>query len=182
MAANKEETASFVLRLSQKIYKSDEGEPQVQWRGNIRHVQTGDESRFSSFENAREFVQHKLEELTIKAVEDKSEDEQKGIISKSFDFWKKVAAVTPKLVMESIKDPKKQASQIQEQIQEQIHQFSDSIEHTIEERKSELDNWLGASKSDSRKIMELLSEMSGQIDALNSKVDELSKQNKVRIK
>ncbi len=182
MASNKEETASFVLRLSQKIYRTDEGEPQVQWRGNIRHVQTGDESRFSTFENAREFVQQKLEAMTIKAVEDKPEDEQKGIISKSFDFWKKVAAVTPKLVMDSIKDPKKQATQIQEQIQEQIHQFSDVIEHTIEERKSELDNWLGASKSDSRKIVEMLSEMSGQIAALNRKVDDLSKQNKVRIK
>ncbi len=182
MAVNKEETASFVLRLSQKIYRTDEGEPQVQWRGNIRHVQTGDESRFSTFENAREFVQKKLEAMTIKAIEDKPEAEQKGIIEQSFDFWKKVAAVTPKLVMDSIKDPKKQAAQIQEQIQEQIHQFSDVIEHTIEERKSGLDNWLGASKSDSRKIVEMLSEMSAQIVALNRKVDELSKQNKARIK
>lgn len=182
MASNKEETASFVLRLSQKIYKTDEGEPQIQWRGNIRHVQTGEESRFSTFENAQEFVQQKLEAMTIKAIEDKPEAEQKGIIEQSFDFWKKVAAVTPKLVMDSIKDPKKQAAQIQEQIQEQIHQFSDVIEHTIEERKSGLDNWLGASKSDSRKIVEILSEMSAQISVLNHKVDELGKQNKVRIK
>jgi hypothetical protein len=182
MATNKEETASFVLRLSQKIYEGEEGETQIQWRGNIRHVQTGDESRFSTFENAREFVQQKLEEMTIKAVEDKPEDEQKGIISKSFDFWKKVAAVTPKLVMDSIKDPKKQANQIQEQIHQFSGAISDAIEHTIEDRKSELDNWLGATKSDSRKMIEMLSEMSGQIAALNRKVDELSKQNKVRIK
>jgi 6-phosphofructokinase len=182
MATNKEETASFVLRLSQKIYQNDDNEPQVQWRGSIRHVQTGEESRFLTFENAREFVQQKLEAMTIKAVEDKPEHEQRGIISKSFDFWKKVATATPKLVIDSIKDPKKQAAQIQGQIQEQIHQLSDSIEHTLEERKSELDNWLGASKSDSRKIVEMLAEMSAQIAALNRKVDELSKQNKVRVK
>jgi phosphoenolpyruvate-protein kinase (PTS system EI component) len=182
MVTKKEETASFVLRLSQKIYKNDDNEPQIQWRGNIRHVQSGDETRFSTFDNATEFVQSKLADLTLKAVEDKTEDEQKGIISKSFDFWKKVAAVTPKLVIDSIKDPKKQAAQLQDQIQEQIHQFSDSIEHTLEERKSDLDNWLGASKSDSRKIVEMLGEMSAQITALNQKVDELSKQNKVRIK
>ncbi|MFT6206079.1 MAG: hypothetical protein ACJA1O_003706, partial [Spirosomataceae bacterium] len=60
MTNNKEETASFVLRLSQKIYNSEEGEPQIQWRGSIRHVQSGDEQRFANFERATSFMQSKL--------------------------------------------------------------------------------------------------------------------------
>ena len=132
MAVKKEETASFVLRFTQKIYESEEGEPQVQWRGNIRHVQSGDETRFSTFEDATHFVQGKLSDLTMQAVEDKTPEEQKGILSKSFDLWKKVASATPKLVMESLKDPKKQAAHIQEQIQEQFHQVGDAIEKKIE--------------------------------------------------
>ena len=178
MAEKKEETASFVLRLSQKIYNTEKGEPQVQWRGNIRHVQSGDEARISDYEGATEFVKTKLADMTLKAVEDKSEEEQKGILSKSFDFWKKVAAVTPKLVMDSIKDPKKQATHIQEQIQEQIHQIGDTIEQKLEEKigkKIELDDILGSSKSDSRKILQLLSQMAEQIENLNKKVDILSK-------
>lgn len=178
MAEKKEETASFVLRLSQKIFESEEGEPQVQWRGNIRHVQSGDEARFSSFDAATEFVQNKLSDLTLKAIEDKPEKEQEGFISKSFDFWKKVATATPKLVIDSIKDPKKQAAQIQEQIQEQFHHISDSIEQKIEDKfgsKIELENWLPTPKADHKEMMQLLAQMSEQIEMLNRKVDELSK-------
>lgn len=181
MAEKKEETASFVLRLSQKIYKSDEGEPQIQWRGNIRHVQSGDEIRISDYNAATEFVKNKLGDLTQKAVEDKPEDEQKGILSKSFDFWKKVAAEAPKMVMDTIKDPKKQAAHLQEQITEQFQQIGDAIEHKIEERvgkKLELEDILGSSKADSRKILEMLSDLSEQIVALNKKVDKLSKTKK----
>lgn len=178
MPENKEETASFVLRLTQKIYKTDEGEPQVQWRGNIRHVQSGDEQRIADYEAATDFVRKKLGDLTQKAVEDKPEEEQKGILSKSFDFWKKVAAEAPKMVMETIKDPKKQAAHLQEQITEQFQQIGDAIEHKIEERvgkKLELEDILGSSKADSRKILELLSDMNEQIANLNKKVEKLSK-------
>lgn len=181
MPEKKEETASFVLRLSQKIYKSDEGEPQIQWRGNIRHVQSGDEIRISDYDAATEFVKNKLGDLTQKAVEDKPEEEQKGILSKSFDFWKKVASEAPKMVMETIKDPKKQAAHIQEQITEQFHQIGDNLEHKIEERfgkKIELEDIFGSAKSDSRKILEKLADMSEQIVALNKKVESLSKSQK----
>jgi hypothetical protein len=178
MATKKEETASFVLRLSQKIFDSDEGEPQIQWRGNIRHVQSGDEIRISDYEAATEFVKNKLGDLTQKAVEDKPEEEQKGIISKSFDFWKKVAAEAPKIMRETIKDPKKQVAQFQEQIEEQFKEIGDSIEHKIEEKfgkKIELEDIFGSTKSDSRKILEMLSDVSEQIAALNNKVENLSK-------
>ncbi len=181
MPEKKEETASFVLRLSQKIYKSEEGEPQIQWRGNIRHVQSGDEIRISDYNAATEFVKNKLGDLTQKAVEDKPEEEQKGILSKSFDFWKKVASEAPKMVMETIKDPKKQAAHIQEQITEQFQQIGDNLEHKIEERfgkKIELEDIFGSTKSDSRKILEKLVDMSEQIVALNKKVESLSKSQK----
>ena len=50
MSPKKDETASFMLRFTQKIFNSESGEPQVQWRGNIRHVQGGEEKRFSDFD------------------------------------------------------------------------------------------------------------------------------------
>ena len=55
MATKKEETASFVLRFNQKVFQTDDGESQVQWRGNIRHVQGGDEKRFSEFDEVVQF-------------------------------------------------------------------------------------------------------------------------------
>jgi hypothetical protein len=171
MAIKKEETASFVLRLSQKIFETDGGEHQIEWRGNIRHVQSGEEARFSNFEDAETFVQQKLTSMTMKAVEDKPDEARKGILSKSFDFWKKVATATPKLVMDSIKDPKKQAGHIQDQIQEQIHSISDAIgqkiEDTIGGTKIELDNILPASKAE---IIDKLDQLSLRLEAIESKI------------
>jgi hypothetical protein len=181
MAEKKEETASFVLRLSQKIFEGEDGEPHVQWRGNIRHVQSGDESRLSSFEGVEEFVSSKLSDLTLKAVKDKSEEEQKGILTKSFEFWKQVATVTPKLVIDSIKDPKKQAHHIQEQIQEQIHQIGDSISHKIEEKiggKIDIEGFLTSSKPEIKQILQLLGHLSDQVENLSKQVESLKKSKK----
>ena len=178
MSKKKEETASFVLRFTQKIYHTDDGDPQVQWRGNIRHVQSGDENRFSKFEEATQFVQNKLSELTLQAVEDKTPEEQTGILAKSLDLWKKMAASTPKIVMESLKDPKKQVAHIQEQIQEQIHQVSDAIGQKLEDtlgQKIEADDWRVSTKSDYKNIVKMLEQLTTDLVALNKKVDNLAK-------
>jgi len=170
MANKKEETASFVLRFNQKIFNNESGEPQVQWRGNIRHVQGGEEKRFSEFDEVVKFIQTKLADLTIVAMEDKTPEEQKGILAKSFDLWKRMATDAPKMVLETIKDPKKQVAQIQEQIQEQLSQVKEDIGE-----KLEIDSWRGSSKADYNKLLELLENMNGEIAALNKKVDKISK-------
>jgi hypothetical protein len=177
MATKKDETASFVLRFTQKIFQNEQDEPQIQWRGNMRHVQSGEEKNFSKFEEVTQFIQTTLTDLTVQAMAHKSPEEQKGILSKSFDLWKKMAMETPKLVMDSIKDPKKQAHHIQEQIQEQMHQVSDVLTQKFEDAKQklEVDEWRGSSKSDFKSMMKLLEQMSAEIGVLNQKVDKLSK-------
>lgn len=178
MATNKEETASFVVRFNQKIFHTESGEPQVQWRGNIRHVQGGQEQRFSKFEDAMNFIQSKLQELTLLATEDKSPEEQQGILEKSFNIWKKVAKNTPKMVMETIKDPKKGIAQIQQQISEVGDEIGHTFEQQFEEktgRKLEIDEWRGPSKADHREMMDMMAKMAKEIAALNKKVTALTK-------
>ncbi|MEL6252042.1 MAG: hypothetical protein AAFR87_08530 [Bacteroidota bacterium] len=172
MTSKKDETASFMLRFTQKIFNNESGEPQVQWRGNIRHVQGGEEKRFSEFDEALAFIQSKLADLTIMAMEDKPFEEQKGIMSKSFDLWKKMAFDGPRMVMETLKDPKKQVAQLQDQIQDQIEQVKGGFS-----QKLELNSWLAASKSDYQQIMQQLGQLSHDIAALNEKVDKLSQNN-----
>ncbi len=180
MATKKDETASFVLRFTQKIFQNEQDEAQIQWRGNMRHVQSGEEKNFSKFEEVTQFIQTTLTDLTVQAMEHKSPEEQKGILSKSFDLWKKMAMETPKLVMDSIKDPKKQAHHLQEQIQEQMHQVGDVLTQKLEDAKQklEVDEWRGSSKSDVTRMMKLLEQMAEQINVLNEKVDKLSKKTK----
>ncbi|MEL7250041.1 MAG: hypothetical protein AAFO03_16550 [Bacteroidota bacterium] len=170
MAPKKDETASFMLRFTQKVFNNESGEPQVQWRGNIRHVQGGDEKRFSSFDEAVAFIQSKLADLTFQAMEDKPIEEQKGILSKSFDLWKKMAFDAPRMMVETIKDPKKQVAQLQDQIQDQIEQVKGGLAE-----KLEINSWLAASKDDYQQIMQMLGKLSNDISALNEKVDRLSK-------
>lgn len=176
MTTKKDETASFVLRFTQKIFQNDEGEPQVQWRGNIQHVQSGDEKRFSKFEEVVKFIQDKLAELTISAMEDKTPEEQKGILAKSFDLWKRMAVATPKMVMETLKDPKagvEHIQEIQEQVtaavQEQANEIGDLIDSKLNP-----DNWKPATKSDVKKLTETLSQLAKTVAALNEKVEQSS--------
>jgi len=174
MAAKKDETASFVLRFTQKIFQDKDGESNVQWRGKVSHVQGGDEIRFSEFEEVSNFIQTKLADLTVQAIEGKTPEEQKGILSKSFDLWKKMALETPKMVLDTIKDPKKQVAQFQNQ----INQVSDAVTQRIEERlgqKLEIDEWRAASKNDYASMMEQMTNMAKAIETLSKKVDKLSK-------
>lgn len=177
MSIKKDETASFMLRFTQKIFKNKEGEPQVQWRGNIRHVQGGDEKRFSEFDDAVNFIQGKLAEMTIQQMEDKSPEEQKGILAKSFNLWKKMALSAPQMVMETIKDPKKQVEKLQTEIQHVGETISQKVEDAIGQTV-DVDEWRGVSKSDHKIMMELMEKMSKEVSNLNKKVNQMSKKEK----
>lgn len=166
--SKQKDTTSFVIRFTQKLYQDDQDETQIQWRGNIRHVQGGEEKRFSDFAKAMEFIQAKLAELTLDSLEDKPVEEQKGLLSKSFDLWKKVALDAPKLVIQTIKDPMGQVEQIQNQVKEVIDQ---NIE-------PEINQWRSASKTDFQELMAAVNNIAGEVKDLKKKVDQLSDKKK----
>lgn len=169
MAKKAEQTASFMVRFNQRIYEED-GESKVQWRGRISHVQDGDEKRFSDFNDALEFMQHKLAELTSEATKEQSSEEQENILQKSLSMWKTMKEIAPQMIKETIKDPKKQISNIQDQLQDQISTISEEIGEKVQ-----IDQWRNASRSDFKKVQDSLSQLAREIKKLNSKVDALSK-------
>ncbi len=164
MSKSTDQTISFVVRFTQKIFQDDQGEDHVQWRGRISHVQGGDQVNFTEFNTAVEFIQEKLAALTVQATEHRSKEYQEGILQKSFDIWKKMATEGPRMVIEAIRDPKKQVAQIQDQ----ISHVSDEISQKIE-----IDDWRTASRSDLKKVMSMLEKLSGDVAALNRKVDSI---------
>lgn len=168
MKSTKDETASFVLRFTQKIFVDEKGESQVQWRGNIRHVQGGDERRFSDFDRVTDFIQTKLAELTVEAMKNQSPEAQKGILAKSFDLWKRMATDYPKKMLETIADPKGQMEQLQEQIQEQVTQVGESVG-----KRLGIDEWRQVSKADYKNMMQMMESIAQSVEALNQKVDKL---------
>lgn len=170
MPVKKEETASFVLRFTQKIFQNDKKESEVQWRGNIRHVQGGEEKRFSEFNEVVNFIQEKLADLTIIAMEEKSPEEQKGILSKSFELWKRMSTTYPKMVMETLKDPKAGVEQIQDEVNSQLQEVKETIT-----AKLDPDAWKPATKNDLQQVINSVAQLAQSVNALNKKVDKLSK-------
>ena len=169
MPAKKEETASFVLRFTQKIFQNEQEESEVQWRGNIRHVQGGQEKRFSEFNEVVNFIQEKLADLTIQAMGEKSPEEQKGILATSFELWKRMSTTYPKMVLDTIKDPKSGVEQIQDEVNQQIKGVKDTIS-----AKLDPDAWKPATKSDLQEVLQMMEKLSKEVHALNKKVDKMS--------
>ena len=153
----------------------------MQWRGNIRHVQGGEEKRFSEFKDVVNFIQEKLADLTILAMEEKSPEEQKGILSKSFDLWKRMSLTYPKMVIDTIKDPKAGVEQIQEEVNQQFSQVKEEVNQQISQVKDTLsarldpDMWKPATKNDIQQMMAAIERLSKDVHTLNTKVEKLSK-------
>ncbi|MFL0353188.1 hypothetical protein [Xanthomarina sp. GH4-25] len=165
MAKKADQTASFMVRFNQIIFEED-GESKVQWRGKVSHVQGGDDKSFSDFKDAVVFIQEKLGDLTMEATKDKSPEIQDSLLRKSFSLWKTMAKEGPKVIMETIKDPRKQVANLQDQISYLGEDLKDKVQ---------IDQWRNASRSDFNTIKESISSLADEIKKLNAKVDAMSK-------
>lgn len=169
MTKKQDQNASFMVRFNQQIYKEN-GDAKVQWRGKISHVQDGDEKRFSDFNDALVFMQEKLALLTNEATKHEPKEERENILQKSFSMFKTIKQVGPQFLKETIKNPKKQFSNIQEQIQDQIEHLGEEISEKVQ-----FDQWRKASRSDYHELQTSIETLSKEIKKLNSKVDKISK-------
>ncbi len=159
-----------MVRFNQQIFEEN-GESNVQWRGKISHVQDGDEKRFSDFNDALLFMQNKLATLTEKATEHESVEKQESILDKSLSVWQTLKDVGPKVIRDTIRDPKKQLTNLQDEIQDKISTFGEEISEKVQ-----IDEWRNASRSDFHKIKNEIEKLSSQIQKLTTKVDKINKQ------
>ncbi|GGG37185.1 hypothetical protein [Bizionia arctica] len=165
MAKKADQTASFMVRFNQIIFEED-GESKVQWRGKVSHVQGGEDKSFSDFKDAVVFIQEKLGDLTMEATKDKSPELQDSLLKKSFSLWKTMAKEGPKVLMDTIKDPRKQVANLQDQ----ISYFGEDLKDKVH-----IDQWRNASRSDFNTIKESISTLADEIKKLNAKVDAMAK-------
>ena len=159
------QTTSFVVRFTQNIFKNDNDESDIQWRGSISHVQSDEKVNFVEFQDALEFMRHILENTTRESIGNQPEEDQEGLVTKSIELWKKMALSGPKMVLDAIKDPKGQMAHLQDQ----ISQVGDEISQRVE-----LDTWRSATKSDFNKLFDLLGKLNDRIENLEGKVDNIS--------
>lgn len=169
MTKKQEQTASFMVRFNQQIFEEN-GESSVQWRGKISHIQDGEEERFTDFNDALSFMQKKLGELTEEATKHESTEKQESILDKSLSMWKTIRDVGPKVLRNTLKDPKKQFTHLQDEIQEKISTFGEEIGEKVH-----IDQWRNASRSDFNKIQNQIKDLSSELQKLTSKIDKINK-------
>jgi len=169
MNKKQEQNASFMVRFNQQIFEENE-EAKIQWRGKITHVQDGEEKRFSDFNDALVFMQNKLASLTEEATKHESSEKQESILYKSLSMWKTIKDVGPKVIRDTLKDPKKQLSHLQDEIQDKITIIGDEISEKVQ-----INEWRNASRSDFNKIQNQIESLSTEIKKLSKKMDTLNK-------
>jgi len=152
-----------MMRFTQKIY-DENGESKVQWRGNVSHVQGGEDVNFTDFNDAVAFIQEHLTNLTMEATNDRTTTEQESILTKSFSLFKSVAATGPKIIKETLKDPRKQVATLQGQLSEYGEELLDKVP---------IDQWRNASKSDFKEMQMTLEQLTKSVAELSKKVDDL---------
>jgi len=165
--SKQDQTSSFLLRFTQKMYEDEQGEANVQWRGKITHVQGNDQKNFTELKDAIDFIQEKLSALTLSSLDDSASDSEKeGLLLKSMDIWKKLAKSYPKMVVQAIKDPKAQVAQFQEQITAKAEELSDRLQ---------LESYTPTSKTDVKELSDQVSELTELMVALKKKVDRIDR-------
>ena len=150
MTKKQEQNASFMVRFQQRIFEEND-ESKVQWRGKVTHVQDGDEKRFSDFNDALIFI-------------------QESILGKSLSMWITIKDVGPKVLRDTIKDPKKQFEHFQDQLQDQINNLGEELSEKVQ-----VDQWRAASRSDFNKIQNQIERLSADIKKLSTKMDAINK-------
>ena len=156
----KNDTASFMLRFTQKMYNDEQGENQVQWRGTIRHVQSGEEHRFVEFTEALNFIQESLSKLTLDLAEDKTPQEKDDILTKSFNLWKDFTQG----YIDTLSNPLEQLNKFRKQIDQEVGQTLNP------------DIWKPSTKADAHQIIDQLGQIQEQIQGLTQSMQSLENQ------
>jgi hypothetical protein len=151
--------ASFVLRFTQELWQDAQGEPHVQWRGHIRHVQGDEEDRFTDFAEAVVFIQRYLTQLTLTAVSGGQSMSQEKVLRESFKLWERFASSYTDMMLGAMEQTIKQSEALREQMDEATEKA--------------LKAWQLPGRSDQKQIVEALDSLQQHIQTLADKVDRL---------
>src|SRR5690348_13937830 len=116
MLKTQNNVASFVLRFTQELWQDAEGEPRVQWRGHIRHVQGDEEDRFIDFAEAVTFIQRHLTQLTLGALSGDQTLDPLKMFKESLQIWDQFTTAYTGVAFDALEQTMKQTHVVKEQI------------------------------------------------------------------
>ena len=119
--------ASFVLRFTQEQWRDPQGEPRVQWRGHIRHVQGDEEVRFTDFAEAVTFIQRYLMQLTLNSLPGGDQMEQEKVLHESLKLWEQFATSYTNMMFDAMDRAMQQSEVLKEHMEKAAGQAMDQV-------------------------------------------------------
>jgi len=116
------DSASFVLRFTQDLWRDTEGEPRVEWRGQVQRVKDGEELRFTDLADAMNFIQESLLKVTMNAVPKEDKTYQDKAIRESSKMWEKFAETYTSMMVNAMQQTIKQSETFQRQVTDTVEQ------------------------------------------------------------
>ncbi len=151
--------ASFVIRFTQHTWKDQQGEPRLQWRGQIRHVQDDQQISFTDLEEALSFMRQHLTQLTLEAAAGESHSGQESLLRESFKLWEGLVSSYTDMMKATI-----------ERTFGQSEVLKGEVEGAVERA---LQSWDVTAGADTLKVTAALDRLNAQIHTLVGKIQQL---------
>jgi hypothetical protein len=161
MNDSQRDIASFLIRFTQDFWRSETGDPQIAWRGHIRHVQGEGEETFTDFADALKFIQDHLAQLTLEAMPDADQQEQEKALKEGFKLWERFASSYSNMIFEAMERTMAQSESMKSQMDK-------AVEKTLEA-------WRLPRTSRQRQVDATIADINSQIEQLANKVAALEK-------
>ena len=170
---------SFVLRFTQDLWQDENGEPKVQWRGHINHVQGDEEIPFTDFKEALQFIQKQLQQLTQHAFPNADAQTMKKLLAESAKIWEQFAADYSNQLVKTMELAIQQSQELQGQAGDAfarafetwfppgLREWMERVQETSAPKPSP------APSENPSDLAEQLKTLTAQIDALNAKIEAL---------
>lgn len=173
------DSASFVLRFTQDIWRDQAGEPRVEWRGLVQRVKDGEELRFTDLSDAMNFIQESLLKVTMNAVPKEDKMYQDKAMRESSKMWEKFAETYTSMMVDAMQQTIKQSETFQRQVSDTVEQamkpwwlsFVTPPAPKPQESESQ-----AAQLATQMQILQTLAALQSQIQALSEKVTSLETQ------
>ena len=159
MVEDQRSIASFMIRFTQHIWRDAEDEPQVQWRGQINHVQGDEQVTFTDLTEALDFIQRHLAQLTMDATSSENERDQEEVLDKSYILWEQFAETYSNMVFEAMRNTLNQSEAIKNQMDEAVG--------------TALQSWQIPMSEESIEVANVVDDLNAQVQVLASKVAKL---------
>ena len=156
MVEDQRSIASFMIRFTQHIWRDSQDEPQVQWRGQINHVQGDDEITFTDLTEALEFIQRHLTQLTMDATSSEDKQDREKVLDKSYILWEQFAATYSNMVFDALRNTINQSEVIKSQMDEAVG--------------TALKSWQKPVAAERDEILSAIDDLNSQLQALAEKI------------